>query len=328
MSETAPSTDWQETVHDWEEEWHEQVTKDLIAIQTRYNSKFGPGRALHRRQVVGLQGKLTVNADLPPHLNQGVFVAGAQYECLLRLSDASWTVHSDASPDIHGIGLSLRGVSGPGALGFETDRQDFLFTERSVFGFATSREFGALVKAASQGQAALGKFFIATYGPIKGPLMAAKMATESKPFLGFATSTFNTLVALQVGPYAARVQLAPRQRRRNVKAIVNYTDDIKKRLRKADLVYDVNLQFFVDEKTTPIEDGSVEWSEKISPYVPVAVLTIPVQNCDSPSGQELSTQIEADHFDPWSALVEHKPLGEIMRARKATYFSSVTNRSK
>ena len=37
--------------------------------------------------------------------------------------------------------------------------------------------------------------------------------------------------------------------------------------------------------------------------------------------------MERDHFDPWMALADHRPLGEIMRARKAAYYASFKNRT-
>ena len=36
--------------------------------------------------------------------------------------------------------------------------------------------------------------------------------------------------------------------------------------------------------------------------------------------------VEGDRFDPWNALTDHQPLGEIMRARKVAYYPSVMNR--
>jgi 5-methylthioadenosine/S-adenosylhomocysteine deaminase len=32
-----------------------------------------------------------------------------------------------------------------------------------------------------------------------------------------------------------------------------------------------------------------------------------------------AAQVEAAKFDPWNAVVEHRPLGEVMRARKVAY---------
>ena len=87
---------------------------------------------------------------------------------------------------------------------------------------------------------------------------------------------------------------------------------------------DLQLQFFTDEKHTPIEDASVDWKEKQAPYVTVGRLSIPAQ-----SGEELEAiqeTIENAIFDPWQALFEHRPLGDVMRARKHVYLASQKGR--
>jgi len=94
------------------------------------------------------------------------------------------------------------------------------------------------------------------------------------------------------------------------------------RLAKDELRWDLQLQFFVDAATTPIEDPTVVWPESESPFVTVARLVAPAQDPNSADGKSLAQQIEAGKFDPWIALAEHRPLGEIMRARKAAYFAS------
>ena len=102
--------------------------------------------------------------------------------------------------------------------------------------------------------------------------------------------------------------------------------DIKKYLDKGDVSFELQLQFFVDEKTTPVEDASVDWLESISPYVTVAKLTIPKQDIESEEGKEISETTEKDFFDPWNALLEHRPLGDVMRARKYIYYASQKER--
>lgn len=322
-----PSTQWQEQIHDWEESWHAELTEQLVAMQSRFNEKFGPGRALHRRQIAGLHGTFEVRSDLPEYLRQGVFAESATYECLIRLSDGSPGVTRDATPDVHGFAISLRGVSGEGALGSETDRQDFLLINHRVFGFATSREFGSLVPHAAKSQAAVVKYMIKTYGPLKGAAVAAALAKDmAKPFFGYGTSKFYSAVPIRFGPHAVRLRLNPHQTNAKLGAVLDYSGDIVNRLDTADLSYDLDVQFFVDEESTPIEDGTVDWPEEVSPFVTVGTLALPTQDCASEDGQELAKEVEEDHFDPWQALVAHRPLGEIMRARKATYYASTQNR--
>jgi hypothetical protein len=56
-------------------------------------------------------------------------------------------------------------------------------------------------------------------------------------------------------------------------------------------VFDVSVQFFVDEQRTPIEDASVEWSESVSPFIPVARLEIPAQDVLGDDGKALEAQV-------------------------------------
>jgi hypothetical protein len=77
------------------------------------------------------------------------------------------------------------------------------------------------------------------------------------------------------------------------------------------LVYDFGVQLFRDEASMPIEDASVDWSEAVAPFVTVGRLTIPKQDVRSPRGQKLSDYVETLSFDPWHALVEHRPLGDM-----------------
>ena len=76
----------------------------------------------------------------------------------------------------------------------------------------------------------------------------------------------------------------------------------------------------------PVEDSSVVWDEKESPYVAVARLTVPAQ-----LGWErgLSEQQEqAVSFSPWHGLVAHQPIGGVNRARKPTYEMSTQFRGQ
>jgi hypothetical protein len=75
----------------------------------------------------------------------------------------------------------------------------------------------------------------------------------------------------------------------------------------------------VDEVRTPIEDPTVEWAERDAPWVALARLAIPAQATESRAGRTLAAYVERLSFDPWHALVEHRPLGVVMRARAVAY---------
>ncbi len=77
----------------------------------------------------------------------------------------------------------------------------------------------------------------------------------------------------------------------------------------------------MNEATTPIEDASVDWP---TAYTTVARLTLPRQ--DTALDAALAKQVEAAVFDPWQALAAHRPLGDVMRARRVVYFASQKGR--
>lgn len=59
----------------------------------------------------------------------------------------------------------------------------------------------------------------------------------------------------------------------------------------------------------------------------VARLTIAPQDDGSPAGRELAETIERAAFDPWRALEQRRPLGDVMRARKVVYYESQKGRA-
>ena len=59
-------------------------------------------------------------------------------------------------------------------------------------------------------------------------------------------------------------------------------DELADRLRKADLVLDFLVQFYVDDVRTPIEDTSVPWRPEDTPLLKVAQLRIPRCDLDDP----------------------------------------------
>jgi hypothetical protein len=63
----------------------------------------------------------------------------------------------------------------------------------------------------------------------------------------------------------------------------------------------------------PIEDPTIEWSEKDSPFIPVAKIQIGAQVPEQGEACEIRS------FTPWHSIAEHRPLGGISRVRKDVY---------
>ena len=88
------------------------------------------------------------------------------------------------------------------------------------------------------------------------------------------------------------------------------------RLSREDVEMDFLIQLQTDAHRMPIENASVRWPEKLSPYVPAATLRIAKQKFDSPAQLAFAHHLS---YNPWHAIAEHRPLGNQNRARYKIY---------
>jgi hypothetical protein len=324
----APSTNWREIIGEGEGPRFEQYGEQMVGIQRRTAARSGPGRALHRKQHLGLRAQLEVLPGLPAHARHGLFAAPRTYDALLRLSNGSGQRAPDRRPDVRGLSVRVLGVEGAGALGAPTAAQCFALINSAVFTFRTVDEFMGVVAAAERGPQGVLVHLVKRHGLLAGlQRVRGLMKGLGRTFSGFAREPFHSAAPIACGPYAAKVRLVP------VGAAPapapdrdDWAADVTARLARGELRWELHLQFFVDESVTPIEDPTVEWPEAEAPFVPVARLVAPTQDPASADGAALAERVEAAVFDPWAALAEHRPLGEIMRARKVVYFASQRER--
>src|SRR5208283_1789752 len=92
-----------------------------------------------------------------------------------------------------------------------------------------------------------------------------------------------------------------------------------RRLARDDIRFELCVQRYVDEKSTPIENTAVEWTERVSPAEPVAVLTLRRGDLSTADALARAQIIEKTAFNPWNTTDEFRPLGNLNRARKAVY---------
>jgi hypothetical protein len=321
-----PSTEWREQIAPDEEQRYASYATTFADIQKRRSAKFGTGRTLHRKQLCAAHGTLEVLDGLPGFTRYGLFATPREYETWVRLSNGGPDRAADRTPDVRGFAMRVLGVRGPSALGGATDAQDFTLINHEAFAFASADEFIKFVAAASRGNGELFKYVLKRYGLLGGPRkLGALLRVQNRSFSGFATEPLFSAVPMANGPYAVRVRLepSPTNGKPATGAREDWAGDFSARLRQGPLHWDLQVQYFASEEVTPIENPTVVWP---TPYTTVARLMLPQQDTRSAEGAALADRVESLAIDPWHALAEHRPLGDVQRARKVVYYASQKGR--
>jgi hypothetical protein len=325
-----PSKEWRENVAPDEDERFGAYGRALRDLQKKRAAGKTVHRALHAKAHVGVRATFEVMPDLPEHARHGIFAAPGKYEAFARFSNGAGAVQHDKRADVRALAIKVLGVPGKKVIaGLESAKtQDFLAVQSSVTPFKTPDEFVAFVRAAAVPRTLLLNLFWSV-GVLRTFSILRRLARGpvSRPVATMAGMAFYSAVPIRIGPYAARYAFVPRQATDAPLPHERERDylmrDLATRLRDGALEWDVKLQFFETESRTPIEDASVDWD---SPYITVARLSIAKQDVESDDGKKTAELVETLSFDPWHALVEHTPLGAMMRARKYAYYESITER--
>jgi hypothetical protein len=204
--------------------------------------------------------------------------------------------------------------------------QDFLAIRTPTVPMKTADEFVAIVRAA-QSPALLPFKLIGAVGMKRGfQLVKAIVKGLRVPMTSLATTSYYGALPIKYGPYAVQFGFFPPEAAvpSKGKDPMYIGKELAARLREGAVTYEMRVQFFEDEATTPIEDPTVEWK---TPWVAVAKLTIGKQDAASRRGQKVAALVEQMSFDPWHAREDLRPLGGLMRARNHAYRVSTQGRS-
>lgn len=315
----APSTNWQEIIAPDEDARFTLHAQHLVEVQKLHAVNGKTGRAVHFKSNGGFEARFEVLGDLPEHARHGIFAQPKVYDALVRYSNGASEYKPDAKPDVRGFAIKLLNVDGPKAIG-TARTQDFLAILQSTTPFRNADEFVGTIWATRNKWLALPRLFF-TLGFRMFTIVPAFKKAVSTPSASLADQTFHSALPIMCGPYAVRFRWQPLSSpAASASGPDQYADDLASRLRQGAIEYALELQFFVDETRTPIEDGSIDWPIDVAPYVRVGKLTIPQQDAAGEQGKQLAERIQNLSFDPWHALAEHRPLGNMMRARKYAYF--------
>jgi Animal haem peroxidase/Catalase len=329
------ATSWRETYHggsaEAERQEFDRLAIDIMRAQLKARRASGAGavdRAFHAKAVLAVEeAELRFNDDLRADLRVGFATPRAVYPAMVRISNAANSGHADFKPDMRGIAVRIT-VS-------PEEQHDLLATNYPVSHARNARQFVRFAVATAGGTlsrlAGLVKLFF-TIGPFETIRMIRNVsAGRGKKVRSVALETYWSRGAMCWGKDAVRFLFrpapgaagAPDPSRTDPEYLA---EEAALRLADGDVVFELCLQRFVDEKRTPIEDTAIEWTEAVSPPIPVATLTIRTGDVGCAAARANSRAIDGLAFNPWNTTDEFRPLGNLNRARKSAYDASAAHR--
>lgn len=335
-----PYTPSIEAVEDDEARTTDEIGQTMRGIsETTFSHSGHATRSVHAKPHGLLVGELSVLDGLPEPYAQGLFAVPRRYDAVMRLSTTPGDVLDDKVSTPRGVGLKIIGVDGERVAGSEDDRtQDFVLVNGPVFLTPTAKQFLTSLKplAASTDRVPNLKRLFSSF--LRGAEEALEQggidSAQIKSLGGHPAThplgeTYFSQAPILYGRYMAKVALAPISP--ELTALTGAPVDLSgtpDALREAVVrhfathggEWELRIQLCVDIETMPIEDASVEWPQEASPYVAVARLRMAPQAAWNDALARLVD--DGMQFNPWHALAAHRPLGRIMRTRRAVYAMS------
>jgi hypothetical protein len=301
--------------------------EQIVAVQDRNRRSDGGSevrRGFHAKQVAGVdRARLVVAAEVPAELRCPLLEPGAEHPASVRLSNGSGLVQNDREPDLRGIGVRVDLPAGP---------QDLLFTNTPASHAVDAAQFMAAAEAMAGGRRVRALPRLVKRVGTREALRITGFFRDatSRAVTSMAEESFWSRAPFAIGDLAVRLKMestavpdpdaqVPRDRD-------GLHDELAARLREGEVRWRLRFLPFVDETTTPIEDGSVAWPEEGA--VTVAELVLPQTDLSSPENVEAAARIDALYLNPWNEAGGLHPVGSLNRARKPVYEASANHRTK
>jgi hypothetical protein len=300
------------------------LANEMVHIQEANRLKRGdprPTRTLHAKTIVGIDdAKLVVDRALPTDFAVGHFKPVACLPAAVRFSNASGVPQSDEAPDMRGAAIKIALPTG--------GVHDLLMTSYPVSHARNARQFVEFAVIASGDRGTMPARLVEKFGEPEAKRMMNNVKQGMRHCDSLALQRFWSRGAILWGERPVRFDLRPVLDAMPAALIPDDPDGLRTefavRLSQADIRYRLALQPYVDEQRTPIEDGSIEWPEQVSPFIEIATLTISRRTIFNDIGQAQFSAVEAMAFNPWNAPREFRPLGNLNRARAVVYGMSAS----
>ncbi|CCO44523.1 putative Catalase [Vibrio nigripulchritudo SOn1] len=280
-------------------------------------------RDAHAKATGCVRATFTVNPDIPARFKASLFEhEGHQYPAWIRFSNGDMLVQADKKGDARGMAIKVMNVPGDpiapelGASG----NQDFIMTNvpaffnRNIFDYAEDMLFLAKFERT--------KWFISIFPPRFHPKQFYRaIQTVSTVIDTPLDAQYFSMLPYQLGKNTIKFSTKPCKGMtfpgKVDRSPENYLNtQLQEQLLTDGACFDFMVQEKVTGKYMPIDDATVIWSEKASPFIPIATIHIPPQLINSPEQTEFCENVS---MNPWRAVDGWEPLGSLNRARRLVY---------
>jgi len=273
-----------------------------------------------------LQAQFIVEADLPQAYRHGIFASAGSFPTWIRFSNGAPAAAPDKKNNVRGIAIKLMGVPGEKVMEAEKDAptQDFLLCNHDVFFVRDVPDYQAFLTAVNGGNPL--PFFI-SLRPFKLRFHEAKVLFQAmfKTVASPLAIRYWSQTPYSLGPRAVKYSVKPSAGYKAPAGKIDATDPdylrhsmVKELANGSDISFDFMVQLQASPDDMPVEDPTILWSERLSPFVKVATIKIPSQIFDTAERNQLAEDLS---FTPWHSLPAHAPLGGINRVRRVVYES-------
>ena len=312
------------------EKWFESSEKEAAITQEAidFGKTFAMGkgtRDAHTKAHGCVKGTFTVNPNISEDLKVGFFARPATYKSWIRFSNSSPEIKPDGARGALGMAIKVIDGGSPdkSVAILPNSSQDFLLVNHPNFIVENIREYMALQKdpqAYVKNPLHLGA--TAVFLKIMSKKIANPLETQYWSMSAYALGETSAVKYTTV-PCSAEVSPYPPSPSENLLA-----ENLAKTLKTKGVCFEFKAQRFVSLQRTPVENPMQEWKEKdlfniSNPFETVGRVTIPAQTFNSPEQEQFCENLS---YNPWNTAMEHRPLGNLNRARRSVYKEIATAR--
>ena len=308
-------------------------------------------RGAHAKTLGVVRAEVEILGDVPAPYAQGIYAKPGRHDALIRFSSANNHLGPDAQlGPVLGFAIKIFDVDGTKLVEDEPDAStfDLVLKNNPTFVASTAKHYVVLqevgndsIKYLARGKAGF-RELLTDLLTGKGTFEQADWAWEEMfafvkaaqtPVRNPLLSTYWSMAAVRHGDYVAKVRVAPDAQK--AAHVIHPELDLSSgpdvfgptlvdELQARAFDFDLQVQLCKDLEAMPVNDATVEWPEKLSPFVTVGRVHIPRQDISAPDNPDKS---DALAFNQWRVTEDHRPLGEIMQVRRIYSASAKVRRT-